>query len=83
MDYAPAEIFFDEITDFLMSQPTIEDIIGFEISEKLNKRLHGLLDKNSEESITLDERSELDIFLHYGHILSMLKAKARLKLSLH
>lgn len=80
MNYAPAETLFDEITDFLMSQPTIEDIIAFQISETLNKRLHELLDKNSEETITADERSELDMFLHYGHILSMLRAKARLKL---
>ena len=80
MNYAPAETLFDEITDFLMSQPTIAEIIEFQTSEKLNDRLHELLDKNSEETITIDERSELDMFLHYGHILSMLKAKARLKL---
>jgi HKD family nuclease len=80
MNYVPAETLFDEITDFLISQPTIETIIEFQVSDKLNRRLHELLDKNSAGTIIADERSELDTFLHYGHILSILKAKARLKL---
>jgi len=81
MDIAPAETLFDEITDFLLSRPTPEQIVAFEASEMLNERLHELLDKNREEGLKAEENAELESFLKIGHLLTILKAKARLKLS--
>ena len=81
MDIAPAETLFDEITDFLLSRPTPEQIVAFEASEMLNERLHELLDKNREEGLKAEENAELESFLKIGHVLTILKAKARLKLS--
>lgn len=80
MNYAPAETLFDEITDFLASAPSAEELITFRPSEKLNQRLHELLDKNSADTINADERAELNEFLRFGHLLQMIQLKARKKL---
>ena len=81
MSMAPAETLFDEITDFLLTRPTPQDIIDFKPSEMLNQRLHDLLDKNREAVLSPGEREELDRFLQIDRLFSMLKAKARLKLA--
>ena len=80
MNFAPADTLFDEITDFLISSPTVEQIIAFQASDTLNQRLHDLLDKNKSDSLSTDEEIELDTFLKIGHLLTMLKAKAKLRL---
>ena len=46
MSLAPPTTLFDEITDFLASAPTKEQIIIFKPSQFLDNRLHELLDKN-------------------------------------
>lgn len=79
MAVAPPETLFDEVTDFLVSRPTLEEIIAFKPSEVLDQRLHELLDNNSAGQLTSGERMELDRFLQINHLLIMLKAKARLK----
>ena len=80
MAVLPSSTLVDEITDFLLTNPTPEQIIDFKTSDPLNERLHELLDKNSEEGLTPDEHAELDSFLQIGHVFTVLKAKARLKL---
>lgn len=80
MAVAPPTTLVDEITDFLITRPTPEEIIAFKTPETINQRLHDLLDKNRNEGLTLDEREELNHFLLVGHLLTILKAKARLQL---
>lgn len=80
MTDAFAETLFDEITDFLLSQPNAEEIIAFRASPHLDARLHELLDKNSDDTLSEDEQAELDAFIQYGHLLTALKIKARQKL---
>jgi hypothetical protein len=70
----------DEITDFLVTSPTPEQIIAFQTSEAVNQRLHDLLDKSQNEELTSEERKELTRFLEVGYMTAMLKAKAWLKL---
>ncbi|MEO8612109.1 MAG: hypothetical protein ABI690_29700 [Chloroflexota bacterium] len=72
---------FDEITDFLASGPTAEAIIAYKPSEFLDQRLHELLHKNSNDQLTAEERVELDSFLQINHLLTVVTAKARLKLA--
>lgn len=81
MALAPSETLFDEITDFLISGPTPEQIIAFRPTDALDQRLHELLEKNSGIGISQDERAELDRFLQINHLMTILKAKARLKLA--
>jgi hypothetical protein len=80
-DAPTAETLLDEITDFLASIPTAEQIVAFKPSQRLNDRLHELLDRAGEGELTDSEQKELDEFLHVNHILKMLKGKVRLKLA--
>ena len=81
MAISPSPTLMDEITDFLLMNPSLEQIIAYKPSEVLDNRLHELLDKNASVGLTPDERSELDRFLEINHLLIILKAKARLKLA--
>lgn len=81
MTDAFAGVFLDEITEFLLSQPTAIEVIDFRASPQLDERLHELLDKNREDEISPDEEAELEAFLQYGHLLTTLKIKARKKLT--
>lgn len=81
MASAPVSTLFDEITDFLASAPSAEQIVEFKPSEAMDQRMHYLLDQNSRDLLTLDEREELDEFLRLNHFLKMLKLKTRLKLA--
>lgn len=74
------ETWVDEITDFLLSRPTAEQIIAFRVSDPVDERLHELLDKNQDDELSTSERAELDGFLQLDHLFTILKAKARLKL---
>lgn len=76
----PASVsLLDDILDFVLSRPTLEEVIAFKIPQELDDRLHELLDRNSHDQLTLEERDELDEFMRVGHLLRLLKAKARLK----
>lgn len=80
MDFAPPETLFDEITDFLLSAPTPHAIIAFKPSEALNDRLDELLSLNESDLLSSEGHQELAQFLQFNHLLTLLKAKARLKL---
>lgn len=72
---------FDEIVDFLASAPSTDELIAYQLPEHLDERLHELLDRNSNEGLTPDERDELQEFLRLDHLLTMVKLKARLRLA--
>jgi hypothetical protein len=76
MNLAPAGTLFDDITTFLLSKPTAQQVLDYQVSEHLDTRLHELLDKNSNVSLSREEQNELDTFLHFAHIITLLKAKA-------
>jgi hypothetical protein len=73
---------FEEITDFLASAPSFEQMLAFKPSEKLDQRLHELLDRNSQGYLSAEERTELDEFLRMSHLLKMIKIKVRFKLKI-
>ncbi len=68
---------FKEVIDFLMSQPTPEQIIAFKVSPTAQTRLETLLDKNREDELTDDELAELDTYEQINHLLILLRAYAR------
>lgn len=74
-------LLFDEVLDFLSSTPTPQQIVAFAPSEALQARAHYLLDGNRAGSLTVEERAELDEFARMNHFMSMLKIRARAKLS--
>lgn len=76
----PFRSVFSEITDFLATNPTPEEIIQYRLPEKLQMRAHELLERNGEGELTEQERDEMFDFVRVDEMLSLLKSKMKRKL---
>ena len=81
MATAPPTTILDEVLDFLASTPTLEQIIAFRPSEALQARASVLLERNRSGQLSPDEQAEIEEFSRLNHFMSMLKVRARKKLS--
>lgn len=77
MAFAPSEVLFDEIMEFLASTPTAEQLVNYQPPARLQQRLSELLEKNRADRLGDTEREELDEFLRMNRFMSRLKLKAR------
>lgn len=80
MQNVPAQTIFGEVTDFLANNPTPQEIIVYRLPEYWQERAHELLEKNGEGLLTPEEEKEMMDFSRVDHMLTLLKAKTRLKL---
>lgn len=80
MELVPAKTLADVVTDFLGSAPTLEEIAAYRLPDDLQARAQALLDKNRAGTLSEAERAEIDAFRQIDHLLTLIKAKARLKL---
>lgn len=71
---------FDEITDFLASEPTPEALIAYHLPDDLQTRVDELVDRNGEGQLTFDEQQELYDFMRADEMMSLLKVKTKLRL---
>ncbi len=71
----------DVVTDFLASAPSLEEIAAYRLPDPLQARAHLLLEKNRDETLTDPERAEMADFIEIDHLMTLVKAKARLKLA--
>lgn len=78
---APINSALDVITDFLGSAPSLAEIAEYRLPQELQIRAHELLKKNSTSHLSDKERAEIDEFRRVDHLLTLIKAKARLKLN--
>jgi hypothetical protein len=72
---------FDEVIGFLAAAPGIEEIVAFQPSETLKERSRYLLERNRLDTLTGEERAELDEFTRMNHFINMLKIRARQRLA--
>ena len=77
---APVRSVFGEITDFLATNPTPEEIISYRLPDDLQARAHELLDKNSAGELRPEEHNEMMDFARIDNMMTLLKAKMKLKL---
>jgi hypothetical protein len=80
MEDIPIRTVFGEITDFLATNPTPEEIVAYTLPLDLQSRAHLLLDKNSEGTLTSDEQVEMMDFARIENMMRLLKIKMRIKL---
>lgn len=80
MQNTPVRTVFGVITDFLATNPTPEEIIAYQLPDDLQARAHALLEKNGEGQLTPDETKEMLDFARIDNMMTLLKAKTRLKL---
>ena len=64
------------ILEFLVSQPSSEDLLSFEPTPAMQKRANALLKKNQAGQLTSAEEKELDEYLRINHLVTMLKSGA-------
>lgn len=77
--FAPPKQLFDEITDFLASAPSTDELLAFQPSDHLAERLAFLLEANKDGVLSKEETAELDEFLRMNHLLKMVRLKAQLR----
>jgi hypothetical protein len=80
MQNAPVRTIFGEITDFLATSPTPEEIIAYRLPDDLQNRAHQLLELNGEGQLTPEERAEMLDFVRVDNMMTLLKAKMKLRL---
>jgi hypothetical protein len=77
---APDQTVFDAITDFLASSdPTPDAILAYRLPAELEQRAHYLLERRRDDTLTRDEEFELFDFIRADDLMTLLKAKTRLK----
>lgn len=81
MQPAPARTVFDAITDFLASDPTSQAILQYRLPAELEERAAHLLEGRREDRLSFDEELEMYDFVRADDMMTLLKAKTRLKLS--
>ncbi|MBE2268138.1 MAG: hypothetical protein IAE80_07875 [Anaerolinea sp.] len=67
----------DEVYEFLLSQPTPEQVVNLQASETAQERLRYLLDGNRNNTLNDAERAELEAYLQLDNFVAQLKIRAR------
>lgn len=67
----------DEVLDFLLSQPTPEQVIQLRASDQAQARLRYLLDGSRNNTLNDAERAELDSYIQLDNLVARLKIRAR------
>lgn len=81
MALAPEKTVTDIVTDFLGSGPSLEQIAAYRLPEHLQQRAHELLEINRTRLLSDQEKAEIEEFRQLDHLLTLVKAKARLHLN--
>lgn len=69
-----------EAADFLIGQPSFEEIAAYRASEEVQAYLDYLLERNGEDELTRDEFFDLHQMIGIISVLDLLKVQAKLKL---
>ena len=66
---------YDEVATFMASMNPAK-VVAFKASEAHQERLDLLLDKQQDEGLTADEKSEIEHYLMLNRIIGLAKARA-------
>ena len=65
-----------EIIDFMFENKNLEEIIAFHPTETTQRRVEDLIAKEQEGTITDQEHLELEDYMQFDHLMSLMKARA-------
>lgn len=74
---------FSDIIELLITLPSPEEIIALKPSEKLQNRIDQLLNKNRDEGLSPEEKTEWAQYEYFENLVRLAKANAVLKLENH
>ncbi|MBK9123551.1 MAG: hypothetical protein IPM16_10600 [Chloroflexi bacterium] len=80
MQTAPPRSAFGEVTDFLATNPTPEEILAYTLSDSLQARAEELLELHGEGQLTPEQHDEMMDLVRIDTILQLLKAKTKRRL---
>lgn len=69
-----------DVTEFLATLPSPEEVLAMHPSEQLAARTEVLLDKGKNSGLSAEEQSEWEDILRIEHLVRIAKAKALIKL---
>lgn len=69
-------IIYQEVLDFLVSQPTSAQLLSYKVSDSSQARIQNLLQKSREIDLSPSETSELDLYEQLDSLMAMLKIRA-------
>ena len=72
---------YDELVDLFADPAVAERILAFHPSPAMQARIEELLEKNRQETLTPDEKAELDEVERLEHFMRLIKARVRQKLA--
>lgn len=70
-----------DLADFMVSEPTLDDIAAYRVPEALDRRMHELLEKSRESGLNPEESEEIGRMMILSDLMTLAKARARLKLA--
>lgn len=73
--------YYTEFIDFITSEPSLEQMANFRLSDAAETRLNALLEANRHGTLTAEEQKELNDYLQLEHLMRMMKYTALAKLA--
>lgn len=67
---------YQYILEFMVSQPSQEEVLDFGPTAAMQARVSALLEKNRVDELTVAESKELDEYVRINHLITLLKARA-------
>lgn len=73
----PASRAYEETIDFIAAGASSREIAEYRASDAARARVAELLARSNSDTLTPDEASELQSYLHLEHLMRLAKARAR------
>ena len=67
---------YDELVEYLAERADPQEVVDFKVSAAAQARADELLERNSDGTLTPEERLELDQMRYFDRLISLLKARA-------
>lgn len=68
---------YEEVIDFIAAGTSPRNVVAFRPSESAKARVTELLEREKNDELTPEEKSELDHYLQLEHLMRLAKARAR------
>lgn len=68
---------YEEIINFIAAGTSPASVISFQPSDEVKTRVGDLISREKEESLSAEEKTELNLYIQLEHIMRLAKAKAR------
>lgn len=67
---------YEELSEFIATGTTPQSLINFQASDTVKQRVIHLIELEKTNSLTQDEKKELDNYMQIEHLMRLAKAKA-------